>query len=253
MTSLRFELIESDRRDGYRPGDSVSGLVHLNLSHDTAQAKRIEVAFSGRSEIDCTQRSTQYQIGGSYEERRPWHGNSRTIFFDDVQTICVYDKTHSPNFGASQWPFGFVFPSESSPNQCLRRWRTSATLTTFPSEPGLPLPPSFHSYNEDWPATSTPHVYSSISGRVSITYELEARLVGGQGNYIRHVFCTLPFAPHSCLPTAEPSFSRKEHLFQSESHQLLPKTDKFSFRSSAKSLLLKAPISAFKVITELPT
>ncbi|MCJ1474956.1 hypothetical protein MMC13_003616 [Lambiella insularis] len=254
MASLRLQLSKPDGRDSYSPGDAVCGLVYIDSSYDAEQVKRIEVVFSGRSEIECIQRESHYQFSGrAYEEHRPWHGNCRIIYFDNIQTIGLFDDTHYLPSGVSHWPFSFVFPAVSNTNQQLRPWRSSTTLSTVTSEPGITLPPSLSSYEEDWPTTSGPGVPSMIRGRANVMYELEARLVGRQGDYIRHDICTgLPFTPTRGPLTAQPTYFRKEHSFQSESRQLLPGVDRFSLRSSAKNFLAKPPVSAFKIITELP-
>ena len=245
MTSIQINLIKHDGQQPYGPGDAVKGIVHLALFPDTAQAvNRIEVAFSGRTEIEC----------GSHERRVPWPGNGRFVLFDEAQTICSYDRLNPPTFGETQWSFSFVFPSETSfdPQQHVRRWRTSADLPTALSEPGLPLPPSLDVYRQDWPAKSAPLVYGTTGGRASIIYELEARLVTTHGSYIRQVFSTVQFRPHTQLPTASPSFCMAERWFSAESRQLPSKNHKHSLLSGARSLLLKSLVTRFKLILETP-
>ena len=253
MSSLHIELTKPEGRPFYRPGDLVTGVVHVNISYDTAHAQRIEVAFSGRSEIDCVR-----TYGETFRIFSPWQGSGRTIFFDQTQSVCTYDEHHLPALGASQWPFSFVFPAESSSTQLSRvTWQTSATSTTFPSGPGITLPPSWGEVITNWPATSGSASESpydgEINGQVSILYELEARLVGGQGTYLRHATCPLPFVPYSRNAPTKPIFYKQDHTFKCESRQLLGKSDKFSLRSSVKSRLSKAPISTFKLVTDIPT
>ena len=250
MTSLRFELSKLREDKSYRPGEPVSGLVHLNLFYDAAQnAKRIEVAFSGRSEIDCTMRLSQH------DKRVPWYGNGRIVFFDELQIVCDYDESHLPVLGKSEWPFSFTFPSLTSSNQRIQKWATSADLSTVISEPNLPLPPSFshraYFHRDDgWRPPLADQ--DSINGCVSIIYELEARLVTAQGTYIRQSHQALSFLPYNRLPAAQPSFIKKRHLIRCASRRLAANTDQASFRSRAKSFMLKAPISAFFLIIEMP-
>ena len=251
MTFMHIEISQLQGRDSFRPGDLVTGLVHLKLSHDAAQnAKRIEVAFSGRSEISCAVRHSQ---PGTPDEEVPWHGNGRTVFFDELQTVCVFDQSHLPVLGDSQWPFSFVFPALTSPTQRLSRWGTSINLPTVSSEPDLPLPPSFVKKDNVWLSTGSPGVLGGMTGSVTILYELEARLVTAQGTFIRHSNKPLAFVPYNRLPVTEPSFFRREHSIRCESRRLLPKVDQASFRFRAKSLMLKTPVSAFKIIFEIPT
>ena len=255
MTSIQFELAEDGAHQPYGPGDAVAGIVHLVLFPDAAQAvKRLEVAFSGRTEIECATLDTRYPYSGSYERRLPWYGNGRFVLFDEVQTICSYDQINPLTLGETLWPFGFVFPSESGfhPRQGLRQWRTSAHLPTVLSEPGLPLPPSLEVNRQDWPAKSAPLVYGTTSGRVSIIYELEARLVTAQGSYIRQAFSTIRFRPHTQPQMAPPVFSRQERWFSAESRQVPLKNHRLSLISGARSLLLKSLVTRFKLILELP-
>ena len=255
MTSIQIELIKEGGQQPYGPGDAVVGVVQLVLFPDTAQAvNRIEVAFSGRTEIECATRDAQYPYSGSHDRRLPWYGNGRSVLFDEAQTICSYDRINPPTLGETQWPFGFVFPSESSfdPQQRLRRWRTSADLPTALSEPGLPLPPSLDVHRQDWPAKSAPPAYGTTGGRVSIIYEVEARLVTAQGTYIRQVFSTIQFRPHTQPPAPSRVFCREERWFSAESRQAPVKNYKHSLISGAKSLLLKSLFTKFKLILELP-
>ena len=74
-----------------------------------------------------------------------------------------------------------------------------------------------------------------------------------QGTYLKHAFYTLQFVPYSQIPSLDPDFFTEQHSFRSESRQLFSKGKKTSLLSSAKSLLSKAPVSAFKLIIELPS
>ena len=223
------------------PQDVVSGLVHISLTPDVVQyLKRIEITFSGRSEIECL-----------HESRRPWSGNGRTILFDELQILYIDGDAQSPLPGFSQWSFSFIFPSQSCPSQHSRIWPTSTTLPTLPSEPGLPLPPSVEIYKNDWKSTGE-EVYGMLGGRASIIYELEARLVDAQGNYIAHAAYAIPFESPTSISLTEPTFIPKTHIIRCESRQLISNASKFSHRARARSLLQKVPRVVFKLITELP-
>ena len=247
MTSLKFEITSIPGRKSYRPGDVVSGFIHLDLSYKAAQAaKRIEVAFCGRSEIDCTHSA----------DHSPWQGNSRTVFFDELQVVCVYDPTHLPVIGHTQWPFNFVFPAVASANQRLRKWDH---LTTVASEPDFPLPPSYpsrkrHADKINWSSksASTKTWSYAAQGRASIIYDLEARLLTVQGTYLSLCNQLLSFIPYIRLPVTQPSYEQSVHPIQCESRRLLPNFDQTSFRSRAKGFMLKNPVSAFKLIVGIP-
>ena len=248
MTSLKFEMARPIGRKTYRPGDVVSGLVHLDLSHDAAQnAKRIEVAFSGRSEINCTTRTSEWN------GKAPWHGNLRTVFFDELQVVCVYDASHLPVLGNTQWPFSFVFPALTSSNQQLRKWGTSINLPTTASEPDVPLPPSFFHEKDNWTPSDISEWNGAAQGYVGVRYELEARLVSAQGTYVGHVHQWLPFMPHNRLPATQPSYQKTLQTIRCESRRLLPSFNETSFRSRAKTLMLKNPVVTFRVVTEVPS